>query len=134
MQSIRTTVRDIDPALTVFSLRTLDNQLDRLLGNERLLASTATAFALIATVLAMIGVYAVLSFSAARRTKEIGIRLAALGAPRSSAGGLITREAGVLALIGLAIALPICWALGHLIESQPFGVTAHAFARRLSPP
>ena len=76
---------------------------------------------MIATLLAMIGLYGVLSFSAARRTKEIGIRLA-LGAPRWSAVGLIVREAALLALAGLAIALPASWALGRFIESQLFGV------------
>lgn len=122
-RSIRAAVRDIDPTLAVLSLRTVDDHVDRILSSERMLASLAAAFAVIATLLAMIGLYAVLSFSAARRTKEIGIRLA-LGAPRHTAGGLIIREAGVLALVGLAIALPICWALGRLIESQLFGVAA----------
>jgi ABC-type antimicrobial peptide transport system permease subunit len=92
-----------------------------MLMTERLLAALAGAFAVIATLLAMIGLYGVLSFSAARRTKEIGIRLA-LGAPRWSAGGLIVREAATLAALGLAIALPVSWALGRFIESQLFGV------------
>ena len=121
--SIRAAVREIDPALTITSLRTLDAQLDRMLTTERMLAALARAFAVIATLLAMIGLYGVLSFSAARRTKEIGIRLA-LGAPRWSAGGLIVREAALLAALGLMIALPASWALGQFIESQLFGVHA----------
>ena len=121
MRAIRTELRRIDPALTVVSLRTLDDQLDRLLTNERLLATLAAAFAAVATLLAMIGLYGVLSFSAASRTREIGIRLA-LGAPRWAAGGLIVREAAVLAAVGIAIALPACWALGRFVESQLFGV------------
>jgi ABC-type antimicrobial peptide transport system permease subunit len=92
-----------------------------MLTNERMLAGLAGAFAGVATLLAMIGLYGVLSFSAARRTKEIGIRLA-LGAPRWAAGGLIVREAAVLAAVGLAIAIPVSWALGRLIENQLFGV------------
>ena len=119
--AIRAAVREVDPALTIMSLRTIDDQLDRMLMTERLLAALAGAFAVIATLLAMIGLYGVLSFSAARRTKEIGIRLA-LGAPRWSAGGLIVREAATLAALGLAIALPASWALGRFIESQLFGV------------
>jgi predicted permease len=119
--SIRAAVRGIDPALTITSMRTIDDQLDRMLTTERMLAALAEAFAVIATLLAMIGLYGVLSFSAARRTKEIGIRLA-LGAPRWSAVGLIVREAALLAAAGLAIALPASWALGRFIESQLFGV------------
>jgi predicted permease len=120
-RSIRGAVSRIDPALAVLSLRTVDDQLDRVLVNERMLAALAGAFAAVATLLAMIGLYGVLSFSAASRTKEIGIRLA-LGAPRWSAGGLIVREAAALALAGLAVAIPVSWALGRFIESQLFGV------------
>lgn len=121
-QTIRAAVREIDSSLAVLSMRTVDDQLDRMLGVERLLATLAGMFAVVATALAMIGLYGVLSFSAARRTKEIGIRLA-LGAPRASAGGLIVREAAWLAGVGLAIALPISWMLGRLIESQLYGVS-----------
>jgi putative ABC transport system permease protein len=120
-RSIRAAVNRVDSALTVFELRTIDDQLDRLLFIERMLATLAGAFAVVATFLAMIGLYGVLSFSAARRAKEIGIRLA-LGSPRWAAGGLIVREAATLAAIGIAIALPVSWLLGRLIESQLFGV------------
>ncbi len=119
--SIRAAVRRIDPSLTVHSLRSVDDQLDRLLTTERMLATLACAFAVLATFLAMIGLYGVLSFSAAQRTKEIGIRLA-LGSPRWAASGLIVQEAAVLALVGVGIALPVSWALGRLIETQLFGV------------
>ena len=119
--AIRAAVARIDPKLTVLSLRTLDDQLDRMLTNERMLATLAGAFAAVATLLAMIGLYGVLSFSAATRTKEIGIRLA-LGATRGAAGGLIVREAALMAAVGIAIAMPASWALGRLIENQLFGV------------
>ncbi|HEY3935789.1 MAG TPA: ABC transporter permease [Bryobacteraceae bacterium] len=121
MRSIRAALTRIDPKLSVLALRSIDDQLDRMLASERMLATLAAGFAVLATLLAMIGLYGVLSFSAESRTKEIGIRLA-LGAPRGAAGGLIVREAALLALAGLAIALPISWALGRLIESQLFGV------------
>jgi ABC-type antimicrobial peptide transport system permease subunit len=85
-------------------------------------AVLAGACAAAATLLAMIGLYGVLSFSAARRTKEMGIRLA-LGAPRWQPGALIVREAAWLTLAGLAIALPMAWALGRLVQSLLFGVS-----------
>jgi ABC-type antimicrobial peptide transport system permease subunit len=122
MQSIRSAVREVDPKLSILSLRSLDEQLDIVLASQRMLAALAGAFAVLATVLAMIGLYGVLSFSAERRTKEIGIRLA-LGAPRWAAGGLILREAAVLAVTGLVIALPVSYALGRYIQSQLFGVS-----------
>lgn len=120
-RSVRAAVGRIDPALTVLSLRTIDDQLDRLLIVERLLATLAGAFAVVATLLAMVGLYGVLAFSSASRSREIGIRLA-LGASRWAAGGLIVREAAMLAAAGLAIAIPVSWLLGRLIESQLFGV------------
>src|SRR5699024_6801536 len=98
-----------------------DDQLDRLLTTERMLTTLATGFAAVATLLATIGLYSVLSFSAASRAKEIGIRLA-LGATRRGVGSLIVREAAALTLAGLVIALPLAWALGRLVESQLFGV------------
>ena len=119
--SIRAAVRRTDPNLSALTFRTVDDQLDRLLISERMLSILAGIFAAIATFLAMIGLYGVLSFSASSRVKEIGIRLA-LGASRWEAGGMIIREAAVLAVAGLAIALPASWALGRLIESQLFGV------------
>ncbi|HYO80987.1 MAG TPA: ABC transporter permease [Bryobacteraceae bacterium] len=119
--SIRSVAAQIDPALTVHSMRTIQDQLDRLLVAERLLAALASGFAILATLLAMIGLYGVLSFSAASRAKEISIRLA-VGAPRWSAGGLIVKEAAVLAGAAMVIALPCSWAMGRLIESMLFGV------------
>jgi ABC-type antimicrobial peptide transport system permease subunit len=121
MGVIRAAVRAVDSKVSVLELRSVDDQLDQMLANERLLATLAGAFAALATLLAMIGLYGVLTFSAERRTKEFGIRLA-LGAPRWAAGGMILSEALVLSLAGLGIALPVSWALGRYLESQLFGV------------
>jgi ABC-type antimicrobial peptide transport system permease subunit len=86
-----------------------------------MLSVSSAAFATVASLLAMIGLYGVLSFSATLRMKEMGIRIA-LGARHWAAGGLIVREAAGLAAIGITIALPVTWALGRFIESQLFGV------------
>ena len=121
LNAVRETVRRIDPGLTVLHLHPVDAQIDRLLTSERMLAALSGAFAAVATLLAAIGLYGVLSFAAACRTREIGIRLA-LGARPWSASGIVFREAALLAALGLAIALPAAWALGRFIESQLFGV------------
>jgi putative ABC transport system permease protein len=119
--AIRAAVQEVDPGLTVVGLRTLDDQLDRVLLTERMLATLASAFAVLATVLAVIGLYGVMSFVVTRRTREIGIRIA-LGASRRMAVGLVLRDAALLVAGGLAIALPAVWALTRLLESQLFGV------------
>jgi predicted permease len=121
--SIRAAVRRIDPGLPVVGLRTLEAQVDTALVTERFLATLATAFAGLAVLLAVIGLYGVMSFVVVRRTREIGIRLA-LGSSAARAVGQIVREAAVLVAAGLAIGLPLAFALGRLVESQLFGVRA----------
>jgi predicted permease len=121
--SIRAAARSVDPELPIARLRTLDDQLDRVLWNERLLAMLAAAFAALATLLAVVGVYGVMSFVVSQRTRELGIRMA-LGASRRSTVGLILRDAGVMLICSVAIALPTAWSLGRLVESQLFGVGA----------
>jgi len=120
--AVRKTVRKLDPTLPIARLRTLDDQLDRVLANERLLAMIASAFAGLAILLAVVGVYGVMSFVVSRRTREIGIRVA-LGATRSAAVWLILRDSTMMLIGGIAIALPSVWALGGFIRSQLFGVS-----------
>jgi predicted permease len=121
--SIRAAVRQLDSTLPVTRLRTLDDQLDRTLVNERLLAMLASVFAGLATLLAVVGLYGVMSFVVSRRTREIGIRLA-LGASRGRTVWLVLRDTASMVAAGLAIALPAVWGLGRLIKSQLFGVAA----------
>jgi predicted permease len=121
--SIRAAVASLDPNLPVDEMRTVDDQLDRALSNERLLAILASAFAALAVILAVVGLYGVTSFVVTRRTREIGIRMA-LGATREAALWLVLRDTGILVIAGIAIALPAVWGLGRLIESQLFGVDA----------
>ena len=121
--SIRRMVRGIDPQLPILSPRTLDQQVSRSLSTERLLAALSTSFGAVALLLSLIGLYGVMSFVVTRRTREIGIRLA-LGATSASAVRLILQDAVVMIAAGIAIALPCVAALGRLVQSQLFGVTA----------
>jgi ABC-type antimicrobial peptide transport system permease subunit len=107
--------------LPITYFRTLDEQVNRALNTERMLATLSVAFGALALLLSLVGLYGVMSFVVTQRTREIGIRLA-LGATRTSAIWLVLRD--VLAMIGAgtAIALPCVWALGRLVESQLFGV------------
>jgi predicted permease len=121
--AIRAAVRQRDPLLPVIDLRTIEDQLDRVLVNERLMATLAAAFAVLAVALAVVGLYGVTAFVVSRRTREIGIRLA-LGSSRRRALWVVLRDTAVMLSAGLAVALPSVWALGRLVESQLFGVSA----------
>jgi len=116
-QSIRTILRNADPALPITYFRTLDEQIDRSLNTERMLAALSTSFGTLALLLSLVGLYGVMSFVVTQRTREIGIRLA-LGATRRSAVWLVVRDGLMMIAAGTAIALPCVWALGRLMESQ----------------
>ena len=120
-QSIRTILRNADPALPVIYLRTLDDQVRRSLNTERMLATLSASFGTLALLLSLVGLYGVMSFVVTQRTREIGIRLA-LGATRVATVWLVLRDALLMVAGGIAIALPSVWALGRLIESQLYDV------------
>jgi predicted permease len=120
-QSIRTIIHSADPALPITYFRTLEEQVNRSLTTERMLAALSGSFGTLALLLSLVGLYGVLSFVVTQRTREIGIRLA-LGATRGSAIWLVLRDALVMITVGTAIALPCVAALGRLVESQLFGV------------
>jgi predicted permease len=121
--TVRAAVAELNPALPVGSLTTLDAQVGRTLRNERMLATLSSGFGAIALLLAVVGLYGVVSFVVTRRRREIGVRVA-LGATRGAAVWLITRDALVTIGVGIGLALPFTWALGRLVESQLYGVRA----------
>ena len=121
VQSIRTILRNADPTLPTVYFRTLDEQVNRSLNTERMLAALSGSFGTLALLLSLVGLYGVMSFVVTQRTREIGIRLA-LGATRSAAVWLVLRDALAMIAAGIAIALPCVWALGRLVESQLYGV------------
>jgi predicted permease len=121
--SIRRLVRQEDPRLPILWFRTLDDQVNRSLNTERMLAALSGSFGALALLLSLVGLYGVMSFVVTRRTREIGIRLA-LGATRASALRLVLRDAVTMIAAGVALALPCVAALGKLVQSQLFGVTA----------
>jgi len=102
-------------------MRTVENQLDETLGTERLIATLSAAFGALATLLAALGLYGVMAFSVARRTREIGLRMA-LGANRGTVVWLVMREALALLAIGLAAGIPAAWFLSRLVASQLYSV------------
>jgi predicted permease len=122
-ESIRAVLRRADPGLPMLFAGTFDEQISRSLHTERMLAALSGGFGALALLLSLIGLFGVMSFVVARRRREIGIRLA-LGATGGSAICLVLRDAAVMVGAGVAIALPCVAALGKLVQSQLFGVTA----------
>lgn len=120
-QSIRKVIHNADPALPITYLRTVQEQVNRSLNTERMLATLSGGFGTLALLLSLVGLYGVMSFVVTQRTREIGVRLA-LGATRASTLWLVLRDALMMITAGTAIALPCVWALGRLVESQLFGV------------
>jgi predicted permease len=119
---IQALVRAADPELPVTALKTMQAQIRESLFAERLTAALSAAFGLLATSLAALGLYGVMSYAVSRRTREIGIRMA-LGAERRAVLLLVMTEVAVLAGIGVAIGLPSSFALGQLMRSQLFGLS-----------
>ncbi len=121
--AIRNEVKRLDAAMPVYEMKTLAAQLDQTLLTERLIALLSAGFGLLATLLACIGLYGVMAFAVARRTKEMGVRMA-LGAPRGSVIWLVMKEVVLLLCIGLAIGIPAAIFLGRYVSAQLYGVQA----------
>lgn len=119
--AVKSQIRALDPALPVYELKTLGTQLDETLLTERLIALLSAGFGLLATVLATVGLYGVMAFVVARRTKEVGLRMA-LGAQRGSVIWLVMKEVVALILIGLTIGVPSAIGLGRLVSTQLYGI------------
>ena len=122
--TIRNAVRELDASMPVYEMKTLEGQLDETLLTDRLIALLSAGFGLLATVLASIGLYGVMAFAVARRTKELGVRLA-LGAQPGGVIWLVMREVLVLLAIGLAVAIPAALLLARYVASQLHGIDPH---------
>ena len=121
---IRRTLAGVDPNLTVMDLRSLDAQVAGNFDQERLTARLTSLFGILALILASVGLYGVMSYFVARRTSEIGIRMA-LGATRSSVVSMVLRGAFWQILIGLALGIPAALYGGHLMKSLLYGVVSY---------
>ncbi len=121
---IRRTLAGVDPNLTVMNLRSLDAQVAGNFDEERLVARLTTLFGVLALILACIGLYGVMSYFVARRTSEIGIRMA-LGATRSSVVVMVLRGALWQVIVGLVLGIPASLYAGYLMKSILYGVGSY---------
>jgi predicted permease len=120
-RTLRGTVTRLDSSLPVYDLKTLEGQLEETLSAERLIASVALVFSGLATLLAALGLYGMMAFVVARRTREIGLRMA-LGAPRAEVLWLVMREVALVAGEGLLVGMPAAYVLSRYVSAQLFGV------------
>jgi predicted permease len=121
--NIRAAMQQLDPQLALTYLKTVDDQVAEDLSTESLVAVLSASFAVLAVLLAAIGLYGVLAYSTAQRTREIGIRMA-LGAQRSGVMRLVLTDVLWLAGISIAVTIPVSLLLARLLRSQLYGVSS----------
>ncbi|MGH3184650.1 MAG: ABC transporter permease, partial [Streptosporangiaceae bacterium] len=121
---LRRTLAEVDPNLIVADLRTFQAQIAGNFDQDRLIAGLAGLFALLALVLAAVGLYGVTAYLVARRTGEIGVRMA-LGASRAGVVRLVLRRVCIQAAIGLGLGIPAAVAAARLMSSQMYGIGAY---------
>ena len=122
ISAVRAQTRQIDPNVPIYAIRTVENQISNSLLIERLIASLSTVFGVLAASLATIGLYGVMAYTVARRTREIGIRMA-LGAFHRDVIWLVMREVITLVTIGIVIGFGAAMGLTQYVKSQLFGLT-----------
>jgi predicted permease len=119
--AVRRAVQETDGRLPVFDVKTLTEQVDESLVQERLVASLSSLFGVLALELASIGLYGLMAYTVTRRTNEIGLRMA-LGAQRAQILGMIMRETLLLVAVGLGIGVPAAIGASRLIASELYGL------------
>ncbi len=124
MSSIRTVTSRLDPNLPVEGLHTMDHQVSEMLVLERVLSTLSGAFAVLATILAAIGLYGVLAYSVAQRRREIGLRMA-LGADSGNVWGMILKQVAWLTVPGALLGVAAAIGIGQVAKSLLYEVDGH---------
>src|SRR5262249_55367766 len=121
--AIRHEVETLDKNLPVYNVRTFTELIAQSIYQERLIATLSSFFGLLALLLAALGLYGVLAYAVARRTRELGIRLA-LGAQTSDVLKLVVRHGMALVLVGIGLGLVAAWALTRVLANLLYGISA----------
>jgi predicted permease len=119
--TVREALREVDPTLPLYDLRTQEEQIQRSLAQERLFARLSVLLGAVALALSGIGVYGLLAYTVTRRTPEIGVRMA-LGAERRQMAWMVVRQSVTLVLAGLTLGIPASLYTGRYVESLLFGL------------
>jgi macrolide transport system ATP-binding/permease protein len=120
---VRSTLAGINPNLTVMKFQTFDQQIADRFADDRMIARLTLLFAALALMLATVGLYGVTAYSVARRTSEIGIRMA-LGAERVAVVAMVMRGVVLQAALGLAIGVPVAFLCVRFVKAQLYDVTS----------
>jgi putative ABC transport system permease protein len=121
--ALQGSVREMDANLPVYDLKTMRRLVEEDLFSARMVAVLSASFAVLAALLAALGIYGVLAYVVVQRTREIGIRMA-LGAVAGDVRFLIVKEVGSMVVIGIGVGLPLAYGLARLSESLLYGVHA----------
>jgi predicted permease len=119
--TIRQTVAELDPNLPIYDVHSMQEHIDLNLSSDRLVAILALIFGCLAAILAAMGIYGLLAYTVAQRTREIGVRLALGAAPRR-VGLMVLADVAILLAIGFAVGIPLAYILGRLVDSMLFNV------------
>jgi ABC-type antimicrobial peptide transport system permease subunit len=119
--AIRAKIRSLDSNLPLYGMQTTEEHISNSLLVERLIANLSAVFGFLATLLAVIGLYGVMAYTVARRTREIGIRMA-LGAFQRHVIWMVMREVLALVALGIAAGLGAALALTRLVQAQLYGI------------
>ena len=122
--ALRREVEAVAPGTALTEIKTMEQVLDETLIGDRVVAYLCMLFAVLATLLAAVGLYGVMAYSVERRTREIGVRVA-MGAARGSVVGMVMREAIKMAAVGIVLGLPAFFGLSRLVGSQLYGLAPH---------
>ncbi|MHB1195110.1 MAG: ADOP family duplicated permease [Longimicrobiales bacterium] len=121
-RALQQTMLEVAPSVPLYELQTLQGRINRYLGQDRLLAKSATALGLLAVLLACVGLYSVIAFAVAERTHEIGIRRA-LGAQRKDVLSMVVIQTARLGGVGLVLGMAAALGMSQIMEGRLFGVT-----------
>jgi predicted permease len=123
-ETVRNEIKAYNSAIPVDMVRTLDRLIDNSISNEIIIAKLSSFFGILALVLASIGLYGVMSYTIAGRTRELGVRIA-LGAQRADVLRMVLKEAMLLVLIGIVIGVPASFASSRVIASMLYGLKSY---------
>jgi ABC-type antimicrobial peptide transport system permease subunit len=121
VNAVRQIVHQADPRVPLADLRSETAEIDQMIQQEITFARLCSAFAALALIIACVGLYGTVSYNVARRTGEIGIRMA-LGAQRGAVIWLVLRDVFILGALGLAFSVPAIFFISRLLESFLFGI------------
>jgi putative ABC transport system permease protein len=122
VSQVRAALKLLDPQLALFNISTLEQRVSDSVAQPRFYAALLGVFALLALVLAAVGIYGVISHQVAQCTREIGLRIA-LGARRTTLMGMVMQQGAVLAAAGIVLGLAGAWATSRFLATLLFGIT-----------